>query len=60
MSDDLLTRAASTDKHMHIVEGANHMDMYDGEAEIAEAIGVLAPFFERTLSERSESVAAAE
>ncbi len=60
MSDDLLARAASTDKHMHIVEGANHMDMYDGEAEIAEAIGVLAPFFERTLSERSESVAAAE
>ncbi|MGI2260182.1 alpha/beta hydrolase [Shewanella sp. GXUN23E] len=49
MSDDLMARAASTDKHMHIVEGANHMDLYDGESPIAEAIGVLAPFFQRTL-----------
>lgn len=50
MSDDLLARAASTDKSMHVVEGANHMDMYDGKAEIAEAVGMLAPFFERTLA----------
>ena len=49
MSDDLMERAASGDKTMHIVEGANHMDMYDGESEISEAISVLAPFFNRTL-----------
>ncbi|MFD1795913.1 alpha/beta hydrolase [Paracoccus aurantiacus] len=50
MSDDLLERAASKDKDLHVVEGANHMDMYDGEKEIAEAVGVLAPFFEKNLS----------
>lgn len=49
MSDDLLARAASTDKSLHIVEGANHMDMYDGKDEIAEAVGVLAPFFAKNL-----------
>ncbi|WP_440905658.1 alpha/beta hydrolase [Catenovulum sp. SX2] len=49
MSDDLIERAASTDKDMHIVEGANHMSLYDGEAEIKQAIGALAPFFARTL-----------
>ncbi|MBB1487327.1 alpha/beta hydrolase [Oceanospirillum sediminis] len=49
MSDDLMERAASADKHMHIVDGANHMDLYDGKTEITEAIGALAPFFSRTL-----------
>ena len=49
MSDDLFERAASADKAFHIVEGANHMDLYDGKAEIAEAVGVLAPFFAETL-----------
>ncbi|EEV9029651.1 alpha/beta hydrolase, partial [Escherichia coli] len=28
---------------------ANHMDLYDGKAYMAEAISVLAPFFEETL-----------
>lgn len=45
MSDDLLARAASTDKTLHVVEGANHMSLYDGEAYVAEAVSVLAPFF---------------
>ncbi len=49
MSDDLLARAASADKRLHVVEGANHMDMYDGKDEIAEAVSVLAPFFARNL-----------
>lgn len=49
MSDDMIARAASADKKMHIVEGANHMDMYDGEREIGEAVNVLAPFFENNL-----------
>ena len=45
MSDDLMAKVASTDKNMHIIKGANHMSLYDGEKEINEAIGVLAPFF---------------
>lgn len=49
MSDNLMERAASTDKTMHIVEGANHMDLYDGENEISDAINALVPFFSRTL-----------
>lgn len=50
MSDDLLARAASTDKKMHIINGANHMDLYDGEKEISEAVSVLAPFFKQKLA----------
>ena len=50
MSDDLIARAASTDKSLHVVEGANHMDLYDGEKYVAEAVSVLAPFFTARLS----------
>ncbi|HRF07186.1 MAG TPA: alpha/beta hydrolase [Xanthobacteraceae bacterium] len=49
MSDDLLKRAASKDKAMHVVKGSNHMQLYDGEKEIAEAISVLGPFFKKHL-----------
>nr|WP_287242993.1 hypothetical protein [Pseudoalteromonas sp.] len=49
MSDDLMARAASSSKNMYIVDGANHMDLYDGESEITEAISVLAPFFTSNL-----------
>lgn len=45
MSDDLYERAASTDKSFHVVEGANHMDLYDGEKEVAEAVDNLGSFF---------------
>ncbi|GAA0953065.1 alpha/beta hydrolase [Nonomuraea longicatena] len=45
MSDDLYERAASSDKSFHVVEGANHMSLYDGEKEVAEAVGELGPFF---------------
>ncbi|MGX2996092.1 alpha/beta hydrolase [Streptomyces sp. JNUCC 64] len=45
MSDDLLARAASQDKTLHVVEGANHMELYDGEKEVAEAVSELGPFF---------------
>ncbi|WP_166822864.1 alpha/beta hydrolase [Brevibacterium limosum] len=45
MSDDLFERAASTDKTFHVVEGANHMELYDGEKEVAEAVSKLGPFF---------------
>ncbi|TPL43064.1 alpha/beta hydrolase [Mesorhizobium sp. B2-4-6] len=49
MSDDLYSRAASKDKSYHVVEGANHMDLYDGERYVDEAVSVLAPFFGKTL-----------
>lgn len=49
MSDDLFARAASQDKHFHVVEGANHMSLYDGTKYVEEAVSVLAPFFARTL-----------
>ncbi len=49
MSDDLYDRALSQDKRYDIVEGANHTDLYDAKATVAEAISVLAPFFEETL-----------
>lgn len=45
MSDDLLARAASTDKTLHIVEGANHMSLYDVPQYVDEAVSVLVPFF---------------
>ena len=60
MSDDLFRRAASTDKQFHVVEGANHMDMYDGAREIAEAVSVFAPFFRTALTTQAQVRTAAE
>ncbi|HDX8617863.1 TPA: alpha/beta hydrolase [Aeromonas dhakensis] len=50
MSDDLLARAASTDKTLHVVEGANHMSLYDVPRHVDEAVAQLVPFFLRTLN----------
>ncbi|GAB1717608.1 MAG: hydrolase [Nitrobacter sp.] len=50
MSDDLFDRAASKDKSFHIVDGANHMDLYDGQTFVDEAVSVLAPFFRKKLT----------
>lgn len=58
MSDDLYDRAASTDKSFHIVEGANHMDLYDGQKFVDEAVSVLAPFFQTKLSAAATAQAA--
>jgi len=49
MSDDLFERAASKDKHLHVVDGAHHMDLYDGQQFVDEAVSVLAPFFKQRL-----------
>lgn len=49
MSEDLLTRAASKIKKKHVVEGANHMSLYDGAKYVEEATSVLVPFFKETL-----------
>ena len=49
MSDDLLARAASTDKQMHVIDGANHMSLYDKQPYVNEAVAVLAQFFQTRL-----------
>lgn len=51
MSDGLINRAGSSDKSMYIVEGANHMSLYDRLNFVDEAVSQLAPFFEKNLSE---------
>ncbi|MGG7565824.1 alpha/beta hydrolase [Rhodovulum sp. DZ06] len=51
MSDDLFARAASAEKDLHVVEGADHMQFYDGEVCVAEAVAKLAPFFHRHLGD---------
>ncbi|WP_060875593.1 alpha/beta hydrolase [Myroides odoratus] len=49
MSEDLINRAASTNKTKYVVDGANHMVLYDGEKEVNEAIGQLVSFFNNKL-----------
>ena len=49
MSDDLIARAASADKQLYVVNGANHMSLYDVPRYVAEAVAALVPFFQRTL-----------
>jgi fermentation-respiration switch protein FrsA (DUF1100 family) len=49
MSDGLYSRAASKDKKFHVVEGANHMDLYDVPKYVDETVSVLAPFFKSKL-----------
>lgn len=49
MSDDLIARAASKDKNLYVVEGADHMDLYDVPKYVDEAVWQLAPFFNAKL-----------
>lgn len=49
MSDDLMARAASTDKTLHVIEGANHMSLYDVPEYVDQAVAQLGEFFNRTL-----------
>ncbi|MBS1694253.1 MAG: alpha/beta hydrolase [Actinobacteria bacterium] len=49
MSDDAYARAASGDKTFHVVQGANHMSLYDGEKEVDEAVSQLGSFFTKKL-----------
>ena len=60
MSDDLFERAASTDKAFHVVDGASHMDLYDGRKFVEEAVSVLAPFFTAKLAANAAVLRAAE
>lgn len=49
MSDDLYQRAASKKKNFHVVDGSNHMSLYDVPMYVDEAVSVLAPFFKANL-----------
>ena len=49
MSDNLIARAASKDKNLYAVEGADHMDLYDVPKYVDEAVSQLAPFFKAKL-----------
>lgn len=49
MSDDLLKIAATSDKQKYVIEGANHMSLYDRENYVNEAISQLVPFFAEKL-----------
>lgn len=58
MSDDLLKRAVSKDKKMHVVQGSNHMKLYEVAKYVDEAVSVLAPFFDRILEPSKTAKAA--
>ena len=60
MSNDLFNRAASKDKNFHIVEGANHMQLYDEEKYVNEAVSVLSKFFVEKLGQASVNKEIAE
>lgn len=49
MSEDLYNRAASIDKNLHIIEGANHMDLYDIPKYVYEVVSLLIPFFKKNI-----------
>jgi uncharacterized protein len=49
MSDDLYGRPASANKKLHVVEGSNHMSLYDVPKYVDETVSVLVPFFKSNL-----------
>lgn len=46
---ELYNKAMSTDKHIHVVHGAGHYDLYDQPAGTSEALEQLIPFFNKHL-----------
>lgn len=50
MSEDLVKRAASTDKKLHVVEGPDHMDFYDKPEHVDAAVKQLSAFFKKNLA----------
>lgn len=49
MSEDIYNRACSRDKNIHIVAGANHMQLYDIPRYLDETSSVIISFFQRHL-----------
>lgn len=50
ISEDLFRRAASKDKHLHIVPGASHLGLYDKPDLVGQAMSKLGPFFKARLA----------
>lgn len=46
---ELYNKAMSADKHIHVVHGAGHYDLYDQPAATTEALAQLIPFFNKQL-----------
>lgn len=49
MSEDIFNRAASADKNLHVINGANHMQLYDVPQYVDETASVIVPFFQKNL-----------
>lgn len=49
MSEDLMKRAGTPDKQLYIVDGSNHMKLYDILQYVNEAVSQLVPFFQKNL-----------
>ena len=43
------SKAASIDKHLHVIRGGTHMSLYDTPEQMREAVSILAPFFGKHL-----------
>lgn len=50
MSEDVMKKAASENKELYIVKGANHMKLYDIPEYVNEAMTKLTPFFKENLN----------
>jgi fermentation-respiration switch protein FrsA (DUF1100 family) len=50
MTDDLVSRATSAERNLHVVEGAGHMEMYDKPQYVDEVVSKLAPLFQARLN----------
>lgn len=48
-SEDLLTKAASTNKELFTIEGATHVDLYDKPEYVDQAVEKAAAFFKKNL-----------
>lgn len=46
---ELFNKAASQNKHLHVVQGASHYDLYDRPKATNEALEHLIPFFKKNL-----------
>ena len=46
---ELFDRARSSNKHLFVVEGASHYDLYDKPECVEQAMGKLGPFFKAHL-----------
>ena len=50
-SEDLYNRAASADKELCVVDGANHIEMYDVPQYVDKAVAALVAFFKKNIGE---------